>query len=527
MYQEREMILNNLDLNGIADEEVIKLYTGVLDEIGQIELAAKEKKLFKDKHRRAFMESLAANVFVVSGYVATANFVGAVRQGARSWWDYRHATLNRDFDLWRVEKSRETAVMQKSSMFLENFWKLAQKKNIPDRWLIRSTDLEKLDEAMQEDDPEVRLRVLKRMERFMECYPPYWYYVARTQQTLGQLFAAAQTYEKLGDLAAGHFRKDDMLTASLANRAAIQEYLGQPSASMTAIAALRHSTSVWEANLMCAQVLSRHELYEEAEDAVLRNIDVDLETELSTGLLATIYIDAGQREKLVKLLSSKESLAVLPGPVLVRSIVHLGRERTPAVAMQQLRSSFYARPRLHFRSDDLILVTGATWKADGSRALLQLGGRVYRRPRVHEERDTIELRFERVREMGLPFQPNAGPLNPVITLNYPEMPLIHVSLRRLDTRANSFRPAALQYGNDFVSLLAGDTRPLAPRKSTATSTPKQQATPVAPRREESRPMSPPVKPQAQLPREDTRETAPPAPPPDFSPVPSTADAGGQ
>ena len=31
MVEERDKILNHLDLNGIADEDVMKLYSGVLD----------------------------------------------------------------------------------------------------------------------------------------------------------------------------------------------------------------------------------------------------------------------------------------------------------------------------------------------------------------------------------------------------------------------------------------------------------------------------------------------------------------
>ena len=122
----------------------------------------------------------------------------------------------------------------------------------------------------------MRLRVLKRMQGFMECYPPYWYYLARTQQGLGQLFAAAETYEKLVALGDGHFRKDEMLAAGLANLAVIREYLQQRDAVNVAATALTYSPEAWEVNLMCARVLERHGKINEAEDAILRNLDVDL-----------------------------------------------------------------------------------------------------------------------------------------------------------------------------------------------------------------------------------------------------------
>ena len=43
MHQEQTEILNNLNLSGIADREVIQLYTAVVDEIHLIQIAEKER----------------------------------------------------------------------------------------------------------------------------------------------------------------------------------------------------------------------------------------------------------------------------------------------------------------------------------------------------------------------------------------------------------------------------------------------------------------------------------------------------
>ncbi|HID24127.1 MAG TPA: hypothetical protein EYP14_17240, partial [Planctomycetaceae bacterium] len=289
LLEEQQKILDNLDLNGIDDEDVIRLYSAVLDEIGDIQIAERERKFFKDQFRRTMSRRLTVNAFVMAGQVATGQFASAVRTGVNSWWDYRDLGLRRDLDVWKVDRQRIQALVDKSSAFLDTFWKLAKKRSIPDRWLVRGDDLDRLEEAVCESDPAVRLRILKRMERFMECYPPYWYHVARTQQALGQLLAASDTYERLVDLGAGHFRKDDMLASALANRAIIQEYLEEPDAAKTAREALQFSTGVWEANLMCAYVLLRHGLRDEAEDAILRNLDVGLEEDRSLVALLSLY----------------------------------------------------------------------------------------------------------------------------------------------------------------------------------------------------------------------------------------------
>lgn len=146
LYEEQEKILNHLNLNGVADEEVLKLYSSVLDEISQIEIADKEKVYLKDRYRHQFRSEATAQAFNLAAQMATAQYAQAVRTGATSWWDYRSLTMNRDLDQWRVEKSRMTAVVDKSVKFLDTSWKMARDKQIPDRWLVRSDDLDRLEE---------------------------------------------------------------------------------------------------------------------------------------------------------------------------------------------------------------------------------------------------------------------------------------------------------------------------------------------------------------------------------------------
>ena len=115
--------------------------------------------------------------------------------------------------------------------------------------------------------------MLARSERFMECYPPYWYYVARTQQQLGKTDDAVRTFQRLTEIGHGHFRQDDMLASSMANLALIQESQHDPEAPRTAARAFDYSTRSWESNLVCAWVLGRHAEYRNAENLILCNMD--------------------------------------------------------------------------------------------------------------------------------------------------------------------------------------------------------------------------------------------------------------
>ena len=79
--------------------------------------------------------------------------------------------------------------------------------------------------------------------------------------------------------------------------------LGQPSAAKTAHDAIKYSVDVWEVNLVCARVLQKHGHFEEAEDAILRNLDVNLERPQSLAHLVWVYYRSGNVTKLAEQLA--------------------------------------------------------------------------------------------------------------------------------------------------------------------------------------------------------------------------------
>jgi hypothetical protein len=362
ILEEREKILNNLNLNGIGNEEVIQLYSAVLDEMSQVEVADLEQEVYQEKYKKTLARQVGTSLFIMSAELATISMENMVRTGVNSWLDYRDTAWNRELDQFKLEKARIQAVVDKSSRFLDTFWKLAQQNEIPDRWLVRGTDLDQLMVATQEKDLAKRLRILRRMQPYMECYPPYWYYLARTQQGLGQLIEAADTYEELDKVANGHFRRDDMLAAALANLAMIRTHLGRPGAEDAAREALAKSSAVWEANLMCAQVLEKAGEILDAEDAILRNLDVDLERPTSSVALVGLLYRQNELVRLGEALSDDELLASIPVLSLVQCMQKLGPQRTPPAVAQKIRASLRVAIEPRFGKDDLIIACSPGWQ---------------------------------------------------------------------------------------------------------------------------------------------------------------------
>ncbi len=469
MEEEQQKILNHLNLNGIADEEVLKLYSSVLDEIAQIQLSGRERTLLKGKHTQQFQANLAFNALALTLQMATAQYASAVKTGASSWWDYRGFETNRDLEIHRIEKERVTKLVEKSLRFLDVSWKMARDKQIPDRWLVRGDDLDKLEEVCKEPNPEIRLRVLKRMEPFMECYPPYWYYVARTEQALGKLPVAANTFHRMAQLGEGHFRKDEMLSAGLANRALILSYLSDPEAPATARKALAYSQEVWEANLICAAVLQRNRDYDDAEDAILRNIDVDLEKNQSHQALVSLYYDSDNREKLAAQLSDLQVVRTLPAVTLARCASKLGAADSPVLLTQVMERSLQAMPRYNLGKDDLVIQATSNWQLDrATRIRLAWGDGAFINPRMSLQGDAVVATFEGIGELN----GRTDLTELALTMEYQDAPPLTITLALPPAESTTetgtslfaarrtpvYRVAGYQHEQMKLSLVAGAFR---------------------------------------------------------------------
>eukprot|EP00913_Durusdinium_trenchii_P028357 g26585.t1 len=454
-----------------------------------------ERDVIRGRYKRLFRKKVVANVVAFSSVVANGEYGKALRIGAGSWWDYRTMVWNRGLDLWQLEKKQIGNITDKSSLFLDTFWKLTRKRRIPDRWLIRSGDLDRLDAAIQQADPSVRLRVLKRMRPFMECYPPYWYYVARTQQQLGRLDEAAETYKTLESIGAGHFRNDELLAAGTANLAAIQDYRRRKNAEKTARRALSYSADAWEVNLLCAGVLHRHAKNTDAEDALLRNLDVQLETEQSLSALLMLYCETKKVRKLRERLETKGVIQSAPAPALCRCLTFLNsaaaesddggatHRKLREKIGRQLRESLSVHTDRHFGPDDLCVVATPQWQLPAARIAVVVGEQQLEKYQVEQKDDRHEARFRGVLNLGSLINPVAlsGPLTVHVT--YANGIHVTATMERRKTVAapgiaDTYRIAAMTVGTARVAA-SSETAQAAPiRQETRPAVPAVRRSPL-------------------------------------------------
>lgn len=467
MLEEQQRILNNLDLNQIDDPDVISLYRSILDEIGQVEISDRERIAIEQQVREGLHRKLGTDIFVIGAQALTGQIGSVIQTGAGSWWDYRSTQIKRSNDLWQVDKTQFSTFMARSSTFLDSFWRLSRKNQIPDRWLLRDQDLDQLADVLNEKDPGRRLRMLGRLEKFMECYPPYWYYLARTQQELGDLEAAALTFETLAEIGRGHFRQDDMLASCMANLSLIQETRGDPAAVASAISAFEFSSRNWESNLVSAWVLGRHQKYSEAEDLILCNLDDELERDQSSLALVSLYYQSENRSRLAELLEDEKIVERVPVPGLLLCARLLGPNRIPRAAENLLTSSLQANRVQSGRVNAVSVIAGSAWKLAEADAEIEDGSLVFHPAGQRSTAQGTEYSFVTSLDAGA--RPLSGE-SMTMTLRYPSTPAIQIVLAvpqedhsepagdRNSARRKTFFRNPLPTNRGPVPRVAGSTR---------------------------------------------------------------------
>jgi hypothetical protein len=185
---------------------------------------------------------------------------------------------------------------------------------------------------------------------------------------------------------------------------------------------------------MCAYVLGSNGRPLEAEDAILRNLDVGLEREQSSLALTALYVSTANVDKLRERLADPSIVRRLPVPLLIRAANVLGPQNVPETLVGRLASSLAAHYELAFGPDDFVLITAPQWNLQSSEMSLIVGDEAHRHSTIALMPGRSEVRFARIGEFGHLLRGSAIPPNATLVVRYPGTPIVHL---RLDRRAES------------------------------------------------------------------------------------------
>ena len=233
----------------------------------------------------------------------------------------------------------------------------------------------------------------------------------------------------MAELGDSHFRKDEMLAAGLTNLALIQDFQGDKQAPKTAERALQQSTASWEANLVCAGILERHQQQELAEDSILRNLDLHLEENLSKVNLVAFYYRTSHHKKLSQLMHQSDVVRMLPAALLIPCAARIQQqEDLPFVVTHQLSETLQTYFGSRIGANDFHCLAAPQWQLQTAGVTLNIHGEKYTRSTIQQDKAGQHVQFHRIPSEE-PDQKVKGETGIVLSLQYPATPAIHLKLQ--------------------------------------------------------------------------------------------------
>lgn len=357
--EEYNNIINNINLTTIHDEEILTVLQNLMDTLTTYKLADTDKDiLVKEYNKRIAAASYAAFNFSFKDIVAGKNLkdlaigimttlpetlfknvLNKALQGVMSggllgvgfvtmdslasmgdpYQNYRdniedyHEKLERE--IWKLDKTTIQAVNETRKTFLQVYWKLMQKYNIPDNWRLTEKQIQRAIDVFKEQDVEKKLRLLEGIQQDFAVFPPFWYELAQTSQKSGKFEQAFEIYGKIEQEHTAFFREDHDFSSSLMNKVVLEkaiqktqpELLQQLGIAVNIPNDLKlitaNSSDDWRKNLFAALQYLELNDYDTARALITKNIDMNQEVSLNTRMLGEIYAVSNDEEQLSQLIA--------------------------------------------------------------------------------------------------------------------------------------------------------------------------------------------------------------------------------
>ena len=312
---EYDNIINNLNLNAITDEEIVKLMAKLMDTLKD-EIISERKRERIEKSYQKRLERTLYNF--LSGVNVSPQSVVSAAVSAVSSMGSMYVNYQRRIEEYMDESEEIIEALDDEKLDVINSirkdmltasWSIIKKYNIDDQYRLTEKQINEFVENVKSNPAEMQHRKLERLLQdnpAFEYFPPFWYYYSLTREedevfVLGCLNRFLQTQRPI-------FRRDILWASVLMERVRLQKETDSQSIRADLEEIIRQSNnSDWQNFLFVGLAYTKLGMVDEARRNLQRNIDNGYEVSLNSRLLAEILLDAGDQlqfeETMKKMLS--------------------------------------------------------------------------------------------------------------------------------------------------------------------------------------------------------------------------------
>ena len=253
LYEEYNNIINNLNLRYIKDKEIVVLIKRIMNTLTGFQITEDEKEYLQKEYQNKLdtsiedivinmgkdiaknminPEKITENIKDIKKMVDMINPASIILNSGSLYSSYRDsiqkAQKNYDNSNFKIEVSTIKDLDSIRREFLDVYWKLLTKYNIPDNLRISEKQFENLLDIVKnsKDDKSLERRLL-REEKSLSIVPMYWYELCMIAYKNGdkdKVFYAIDKYKKLNYK---FLRNNSYYSLMLANKVTFYNYKTQ------------------------------------------------------------------------------------------------------------------------------------------------------------------------------------------------------------------------------------------------------------------------------------------------------------
>lgn len=311
LTNEYNNIINNLAIGNIeSDVEITGLYEELLDIISNKIIREEEsqrlqKKYTRKEQRRLFdsLKKIKSDGGDLKSWIASL-FVSCITQ----YFEYQNygEELKDELDdnSWLLTKEELKSCNSIQKKLLTSSWNLLRRYRLPDSFRLEQDSLNEFYNTLNNQDPHQKLRILKRIEKDFQVYPPYWIYRAKTAQEIKDNDEAKKCFDKFDEVWRPVLRKDPFKQEAVKYR--ISELTDKININkdkikeLLEVLELNSKRGEWFNNVFAGIVYYAISEKNKAIDCVQSNLDSNYEKKVSQVLYDAFNTDNVDVRSLVK-----------------------------------------------------------------------------------------------------------------------------------------------------------------------------------------------------------------------------------